>query len=84
MFTSIINDFDKNLSNTISIFKYYLEIHIEVDGDHHSHLALEMTTNLCCTDEQYWNEATAATIASFQSRIQLWNGAYEEIMANKN
>jgi hypothetical protein len=84
MFTSIINDMDKNLPNTISIFKYYLERHIEVDGDHHSHLALEMTTNLCCTDEQYWNEATATTIASLQSRIQLWNGAYEEIMANKN
>ena len=84
MFTSIINDIDKNLPNTISIFKYYLERHIEVDGDHHSHLALEMTTNLCCTDEQYWNEATAATIASLQSRINLWNGAYEEIMANKN
>jgi hypothetical protein len=43
-----------------------------------------MTTNLCCTDKQYWNEATAATIASLQSRINLWNGAYEEIMANKN
>jgi hypothetical protein len=84
MFTSIINDMDKNLPNTISIFKYYLERHIEVDGDHHSHLALKMTTNLCCTDEQYWNEATATTIASLQSRIQLWNGAYEEIMANKN
>jgi hypothetical protein len=84
MFTSIINDIDKNLPNTISIFKYYLERHIEVDGDHHSHLALEMTTNLCCTDKQYWNEATAATIASLQSRINLWNGAYEEIMANKN
>ena len=83
MFTSIINDLDKNLPNTISIFNYYLERHIEVDGDHHSHLALEMTSNLCCTDEQYWNEATEATIASLQSRIQLWDGAYEEMMTMK-
>ena len=83
MFTSIINDIDQKLPNTISVFKYYLERHIEVDGDHHSHLALEMTSNLCCTDESYWKEATASTIASLQSRIKLWDGAYDEIMSLK-
>jgi len=83
MFTSIINDLDKNLPNTVSIFNYYLERHIEVDGGHHSHLALEMTSNLCCTDEHFWNEATEATIASLQSRIQLWDGAYDEMMTMK-
>ena len=80
MFHSIINDIDKKFPDSISIFKYYLERHIEVDGDHHSHLALKMTENLCCTDEQYWEEATAATITSLQSRISLWDGAYDEII----
>ena len=84
MFIKLLEELYSEYPDKVSTFKYYIERHIEVDGDHHSHLALEMTTNLCCTDEQYWNEATAATIASFQSRIQLWNGAYEEIMANKN
>jgi len=79
MFHAIINDIDQQLPDSISIFKYYLERHIEVDGDHHSHLALEMTSNLCCTDEQYWKEATESTIASLKSRIHLWDGAYEEI-----
>jgi hypothetical protein len=83
MFHSIINDLDKSLPDSISIFKYYLERHIEVDGDHHSHLALEMTANLCCTDEQYWKEAETATIASLQSRIALWDGVYEEIMGRR-
>jgi hypothetical protein len=81
MFHSIINDIDKENPQLISIFKYYLERHIEVDGDHHSHLALEMTANLCCTDDQYWKEATDTTIASLQSRIALWDGAYNEIVS---
>lgn len=82
MFHSIINDIDKMFPDSISIFKYYLERHIEVDGGHHSHLALEMTANLCCTDEQYWKEATESTIASLKSRIALWDGVYDEIISS--
>lgn len=83
MFMSIINDINEESPDNISIFKYYLERHIEVDGDHHSHLALQMTENLCGTDEQYWQKAQEAIVASLQRRIELWDGAYEEIMAKK-
>ncbi len=84
MFHSIIHDIHKNFPDSISIFKYYLERHIEVDGDHHSHLALDMTERLCGDDEKKWSEATENTIASLQSRILLWDGVYDEIMSTKN
>ena len=80
MFHSIVNDIHKNFPESISIFKYYLERHIEVDGDHHSHLALQMTSNLCGTNDQFWKEAEQATIESLQMRIKLWDGAYKQIM----
>jgi hypothetical protein len=79
MFVSLVNDIHKNFPDTISIFKYYLDRHIEVDGDHHSHLALQMTSNLCGTDDQFWKEAEQATIESLQKRIDLWDGAYRQI-----
>lgn len=79
MFLSIVNDIDKKFPDSISIFKYYLERHIEVDGDHHSHLALQMTSNLCGTDEQFWKEAEQATIESLRKRIELWDGVYNQI-----
>lgn len=81
MFLSIVKDLDKKLPNTISTFKYYLERHIEVDGDHHSHLALQMVENLCGNNTEKWNEVLDFTIKSLEMRKQLWDGVYEEIMA---
>lgn len=84
MFHSIIADIYKNFPDEISIFKYYLERHIEVDGDHHSHLALQMTSQLCGENAQFWEEAKQATIQSLQQRINLWDGIYEQIAATKS
>lgn len=83
MFISIVNDIHKNFPDSISIFKYYLERHIEVDGDHHSHLALQMTTNLCAENNQFWKEAEHTTIESLKRRMELWNGAYRQIINRK-
>lgn len=83
MFISLVSDLDKKFPGSISIFKYYLERHIEVDGDHHSNLALAMTENLCGTNELFWQQAQEATIESLEKRIQLWDGAYDAIMLNK-
>ncbi|ACT93187.1 DUF3050 domain-containing protein [Dyadobacter fermentans] len=83
MFMSMIEDIHRHFPDSISIFKYYLERHIEVDGDHHSHLALQMTANLCGDDERSWQEAGQATIASLEKRIGLWDGAFEEIEKKK-
>jgi hypothetical protein len=83
MFISIVNDLNNKFPESIRVFKYYLDRHIEVDGDHHSHLALQMTSNLCGTNEQYWVEAENATIASLKARIALWDGVYKEILSRK-
>lgn len=83
MFISIVNDIAKNFPESITIFKYYLERHIEVDGDHHSLLALQMTSNLCGTNEEHWEESEKAIIESLRRRIDLWNGAYREIIQRK-
>ena len=84
MFISIVNDLHKKFPDSFAFFKYYLERHIEVDGDHHSHLALQMTSNLCENNEKFWQEAEKATIVSLQKRIELWNGAHREILNKTN
>jgi hypothetical protein len=79
MFHSIVQDLHQKFPDQISTFKYYLERHIEVDGDHHSHLALEMTERLCQTESD-WEEAMEAVVLSLKSRITLWDGVYEAIV----
>lgn len=83
MFLTIVNDLNTKFPGEISLFKYYLDRHIEVDGDHHSHLALAMTSELCGDNESHWKAAEAATVESLKKRIELWDGAYAEIMAVK-
>ena len=79
MFISIVNDIYQRIPSSVSVFKYYLERHIEVDGDHHSHLALEMTSSLCGDDVSKWNEVEQAVTASLKQRIKLWDSVYEAI-----
>ena len=67
----------------MSILKYYLERHIEVDGDHHSNLALEMTNKLCGTNSDHWVKATITVKEALSARLELWNSALEAILAKR-
>ncbi|WP_295126237.1 DUF3050 domain-containing protein [uncultured Chitinophaga sp.] len=78
MFHELVKDLDAKFPGTLSIFTYYLERHIEVDGGHHGQLALEMVKELCGNDEEKWNEATSASIAALEWRSKLWSGVLGE------
>ncbi len=79
MFISFVNELNKSTDNKLSTLKYYLERHIEVDGDHHSHLGFEMTAELCGTDDAKWAAATVAVKQALEHRIQLWNAIADAI-----
>ncbi len=83
MFFSFINELHKKYLDRISIFKHYFEIHRGVDNAYHGHLALQITSNLCGTNKQFWKEVELATMESLQKRIDLWDGVYEHITIRK-
>ena len=74
MFIAMVKDINTNTSNEAAIFQYYLERHIEVDGDHHSHLAIAMTENLIAANEGKKAEALEAVKLGLMYRIGLWDG----------
>jgi hypothetical protein len=77
MFTEILHKIYAEHPNLVSTFKYYIERHIEVDGGHHSHLALEMVAELCGEDTAKWEQAAAASLKALEMRSLLWDAIME-------
>jgi hypothetical protein len=73
MFVSMLNKLHSEYPEKVSTFKYYLERHIEVDGGHHKHLALQMVEELCGDNETYWKEAAHYAAESIKVRSNLWD-----------
>ncbi|MFP3873541.1 MAG: DUF3050 domain-containing protein [Thiohalophilus sp.] len=56
---------------------YYLERHIELDGDEHSHLARKCLDSLCGDDPVLLDEAYETAFMSLESRTRLWDAVLE-------
>lgn len=83
MFIQIVRELSAEHPEKLNILKYYLERHIEVDGDEHSILGKQMVEMLCGDDLSKWNAATAASVKGLEMRYILWNGIMEDLQKNK-
>ncbi|NVK27216.1 MAG: DUF3050 domain-containing protein [Flavobacteriia bacterium] len=83
MFTEIVNELDKKFPDQLDAFIYYMNRHIELDGDEHGPMALKMISELCGNDEDKWLEAEDACIEALEARLLLWD-AIENAISVKN
>ena len=65
-------------------FAFYLERHIELDGESHGPWAQEMLMALAGEDEKKWMEATNAARRAITSRIRLWDGVVAHLRNSPN
>ena len=80
IFGEIVAGVDATAPGHLGKFLYYLERHIELDGDEHGELGRQMVAKLCGDDDSRWAEASEAATQSLESRLRLWDGIHESIL----
>lgn len=79
MFTSLVRELSLSASVNLDDLRYYLERHIEVDGDEHGPIALKLVEATLAGDVQRKDEAMQAAIEALRLRKALWNDIQERM-----
>jgi Protein of unknown function (DUF3050) len=83
MFRSMVSGLYQQFPNQVGTFQFYLERHIEVDGDTHGPMALKMISELCGSDATRWREATQAAEQALDARLALWTAIRDRIRLSR-
>lgn len=71
MFTQVVAVNER--SQKLNKFVDYLERHIEVDGEQHTPMAMQMLADLCGDDETKWQECADTVNTALAARARLWD-----------
>jgi hypothetical protein len=82
MFFSIIQESAKNNIHYPKL-RYYLQRHIDVDGDEHGPLSLKMIEALCGENPQLWDDVLEYGQRALEFRVKLWDGILAQIQTKK-
>lgn len=80
MFTSILKEIQAHCPAVdLSKFVYYFQRHIDLDGDEHGPLAMQMIAELAGTDAVKWQEMQTVAQQALQKRIALWDAIADSL-----
>jgi len=79
MFQRIIGIDDAH--GRLSTFRDYLARHIEVDGEQHTPMAMQMLIDLCGDDDEKWTECATTVQTALEGRHALWSAIDDTIAA---
>jgi len=66
----------------LDAFVDYLERHIEVDGEEHTPMAMQMLADLCDDNDAKWEECARTVNVALHARYRLWDGILDAVKSN--
>lgn len=79
VFQQIVQHIDFHSSGRLGAFRYYLQRHIELDGDQHGPMAEKLIESLCGASSERWDVAEQAAVDALVARKSLWDGMYHHM-----
>jgi hypothetical protein len=74
MFHELVAGLETAFPSRLSVLRYYLDRHIQLDGDEHGEMGRRMVSLLCGDSRERIAEAQAAAVSALESRLRLWDG----------
>lgn len=74
MFTQLVRGLETQFPGKLATLRYYLDRHIELDGEEHGEMGVQMVELLCEKNPLHEQEATEAAVQALRARISLWEG----------
>jgi hypothetical protein len=73
----------KHDNDRLRHFIYYIDRHIELDGDSHGPMGRELLEDLLAKSPHRGEQALLAACSSIQARIGLWNGTFNKLRTSR-
>jgi Protein of unknown function (DUF3050) len=84
VFRQIVAKLNIDAAGDLNVFKYYLERHIELDGEQHGPMTATLIESLCGESETNWRVAEDAAVRALDSRLCLWDSLGSTLARRSN
>ena len=84
MFHELVARLEIEFPAKLCVLRYYLDRHIQLDGDEHGEMGRNMVGLLCDGNPQREKEARRASVDALKARLQLWDGISALIEGTKS
>jgi hypothetical protein len=74
LFRQLVDRLSVEAAGDLNFFRYYLERHIDLDGEQHGPMAERLIEFLCGDDDFKWRIAEEAAVRALEFRLHLWDG----------
>lgn len=82
LFGQFVSRLDAGFPGSLSTFRYYLDRHIQLDGDEHGELGRRLVDGLCAGDPQKEVEAQVAAVEALKARLRFWDGIHQHLVTS--